>query len=235
MLTTEKQELILMPGLLNDADLWSDQIGALSRVAECRVADISWQESLEEMADSVLADAGPRFAIAGFSLGGYVAQEIARRAPQRVSRLALLDTSIRADTSERAASRRTLNHIAGLPGRFHGFGDRLLSTYLDSSHLAREDIVSRVRAMTERLGPDVFVRQNSVARKDGEDLLRSLACPLLILCGENDTLTTAEEHREMAALARQAQLVIVPESGHLTPLEAPDLVTQALLTWLAER
>jgi pimeloyl-ACP methyl ester carboxylesterase len=228
----EFTQLILIPGLLNDADLWRDTISGLSDIATCQVADITRGETLGELARSVLAQAAPRFSLVGFSLGGYVAQEIARLAPERIMRLALLDTSIHADTPERTAIRRALDKAARLPGKFHGFGDRLLATYLDPSHLTDSDIVARIRAMTERLGPETFVRQNNIERKDGADVLRSLACPILILCGENDALTPLADHQEMAALAPRANLVIVPESGHLTPLEAPQAVAQALRTWL---
>ena len=225
--------MILIPGLLNDADLWRDTINGLSDIATCHVADITQGETLGELARSVLAEAAPRFSLVGFSLGGYVAQEIARLAPERrIMRLALLDTTVRADTPERTAIRRALDKAARLPGKFHGFGDRLLATYLDPSHLTDSDIVARIRAMTERLGPETFVRQNNIERKDGADVLRSLACPILILCGENDALTPLADHQEMAALAPHANLVIVPESGHLTPLEAPQAVAQALRTWL---
>ena len=161
--------LVLLPGLLNDADLWRDQIAALTDIAQCQVANITRGETLDQLARSVLAEAPSAFALAGFSLGGFVAQEILRLAPERVTRLALLDTSIRADSPDRAATRHALDRVARMPGRFHGFGDRLIATYLDPSHLDDEDIVARVRGMTERLGPEVFVRQNNVERKDGTD------------------------------------------------------------------
>jgi pimeloyl-ACP methyl ester carboxylesterase len=120
------------------------------------------------------------------------------------------------------------------PGKFHGFGDRLLATYLDPSHVADERIVSRIRAMTERLGAETFVRQNSVERKDGAEVLRSLTCPILILCGENDRVTSLGGHYEMARLAPQAKVVVIACSGHMTPLENPEAVTQALREWLLE-
>ncbi|MET0530501.1 MAG: alpha/beta hydrolase [Microvirga sp.] len=231
----KEAELILIPGLLNDSDLWRDQVAELSKIATCRVADITKGESLRELAEGVLADAPERFALAGFSLGGYVAQEVARIAPDRITRLALLDTSSRPDTTERLASRRALNKAALAPGRFHGFGDRLLATYLDPSHIADERIVARIRAMTERLGPETFVRQNGIERKDGADVLHSLTCPVLLLCGENDRVTPLADHREMARLVPQAKLVIVRGSGHMTPLENPGVVTEALRDWLLDR
>jgi pimeloyl-ACP methyl ester carboxylesterase len=228
----ERQPLVLIPGLLNDGDLWRDQIAALGDVAACQVADISQGETLEALAESVLATAPPRFSLAGFSMGGYVAQEIMRRAPDRVTRLALLDTSLRADTPERLAARRALDKTAVLPGKFHGFGDRLLGAYLAPSHLKDEVIIGRIRAMTARLGAQTFLRQNGIERKDGVAVLHALSCPLLILCGEHDSLTPVADHRAMAALAAHARLVIVPDSGHMTPLENPEAVTQALRSWL---
>jgi pimeloyl-ACP methyl ester carboxylesterase len=230
----ERAALILIPGLLNDAELWRDQVSGLSGIATCHIADITKGGTLRELAQSVLADAPARFALAGFSLGGYVAQEIARLAHDRITRLALLDTSFRSDTSERLAGRHALNKAALAPGRFHGFGDRLLTTYLDPSHVADERIVARIRAMTERLGAETFVRQNSIERKDGTNVLRSLTCPVMILCGENDRVTPLADHYEMARLVPQAKLVVMPGSGHMTPLENPAAVIEALRDWLLE-
>lgn len=224
--------LVLLPGLLNDADLFRDQIAALSDIAECRVGDLTRGGTLEDLAKSVLAAAPKTFALAGFSLGGYVAQEIVRLAPDRVSRLALLDTSFRADTPERVVERRALDKAARIPGRFHGFGDRLLATYLHPAHLDDAEIIARIRGMTERLGPEVFIRQNALERKDGSASLRRFPGPLLILCGDSDAVTPPVIHRDMAALNPNAQLVIVPTSGHMTPLEQPRAISHALRKWL---
>ncbi|WP_407530840.1 alpha/beta fold hydrolase [Methylobacterium oryzisoli] len=224
--------LVLLPGLLNDADLWRDQIAALEDIAQSQVGDITRGDDLGAIAEQVLSEAPPRFALAGFSLGGYVAQEILRRAPERVTRLALLDTSFRSDDPARTASRRALDRAARAPGRFHGFGDRLLATYLDPAHLRDDAIVSLIRGMTERLGPEVFVRQNAIERKDGSDVLAALTGPVLVLCGEADAITPVAEHRAMAALIPDAKLVIVPRAGHMTPIEQPQAVAQALRDWL---
>jgi pimeloyl-ACP methyl ester carboxylesterase len=224
--------LILIPGLLNDAELWRDQIAALADIAECLVADITQGESLEALAQSVLAQAPPRFALAGFSLGGYVAVEMARLAAERIERLALLDTSIQPDDPERAAARQVRDKAARGPGTFHGFGDRLLRTYLSEAHLQDEQIVGRIRGMTQRLGAEVFLRQNNILRKDGAGVLSGLSCPVLILCGEEDRLTPLAEHQAMARLVPQARLVAVPGSGHMTPIENPAAVNAALRAWL---
>ncbi|MCJ2097320.1 alpha/beta fold hydrolase [Methylobacterium sp. E-046] len=224
--------LVLLPGLLNDADLWRDQIAALDDIAQAHVGDITCGNDLGTIADQVLAEAPQRFALAGFSLGGYVAQEILRRAPERVTRLALLDTAFRPDSPDRVANRRALDRAARAPGRFHGFGDRLLTSYLDPVHLTDEAIITRIRAMTERLGPEVFVRQNGIERTDGSDVLAALTCPVLVLCGETDAITPLAEHRAMAALIPGAKLVIVSSAGHMTPVEQPEAVAQALRDWL---
>ncbi len=229
-----RHDLLLLPGLLNDFDLWRDQVAGLADIANCHVADISRSGTLRDVALDVLASAPPFFALAGFSLGGYVAQEVLRIAPERVARLALLDTSIRADTPARAAQRRALDQAAQAPGRFHGFGEHMLEAYVDRSRLGDADLLCRIRAMTERLGVEVFLRQNRLERKDGAEVLRCLRIPTLVLCGANDQLTPPSAHREMAALAEGAALVIVPDTGHLTPMEAPDAVTRALRDWLSD-
>lgn len=228
-----RQTLVLIPGLLNDAELWRDQIAALECEVDCHVADITQGDDLETLARGILSGAPPRFALAGFSLGGYVAIEVARQAPERIERLALLDTSISPDSPERSRTRRQLEDKAGMPGRFHGFGNQLLRTYLSARHLEDEAIVARIRGMTERLGAEVFIRQSRIERKDGTQVLAALTCPVLILCGEDDVLTPVSEHVRMAALAPQSTLVAVPGSGHMTPIEDPQAVIMALRDWLS--
>jgi pimeloyl-ACP methyl ester carboxylesterase len=180
----------------------------------------------------VLAEAAPSFALAGFSLGGYVAQEIARRAPDRIERLALIDTSVRPDSPERTAARRSLIAAARLPGQFKGITDRMLPTYVHPSRLSDRNLIGRLRAMNERLGRDVFIRQNALNRPDGEIVLRSLTCPVLVICGEQDAITPLSDHQEMAGTLPHARLVVVKESGHMTPMERPRAVTEALRQWL---
>lgn len=229
--------LILIPGLLNDADLWREPAALLSESLDVRIADITQGGTLAELAGAVLASAPPtgRIAVAGFSLGGYVAQEILRRAPERVDRLALIDTSIRPDTPERAAERRGLDVAVRAPGRFHGFGDRLMHAYLAPDHAEDAAITGRVRAMTQRLGVEVFLRQNALERPDGEAVLRAFTGPVLILCGVHDRITPVAWHEEMAAVSPQAVLEILPGAGHLTPIEAPGAVALALARWMASR
>lgn len=232
-MTAALPQLILLPGLLNDAELWRDQIEGLSDVARCWVPDLTQGETIHELATSVLAQAEPTFALAGFSMGGYVAQEIARLAPERIERLALLDTAIRVDTPERAAQRRALNKAAAKGGTFLGIGQAILKSYVDASRLDDADLTGRIVEMTQRLGREVFLRQNSLEREDGEAALKALRVPKVIICGENDQITPAEGHREMARAIGCTHLLIIPDTGHMTPMEAPGPVNGALRHWLA--
>ncbi len=232
MSLSARTPLLLLPGLLNDAELWRAQIADLADIAECTVGDQTRSNTLAAVAEDVLAQAPPQFALAGFSLGGFVAQQILRVAPERVLRLALLDTSHHADSPERAAQRRSQQASVRLPGRFHGFGDTLMRSYIDASRLDDYVLVQRVREMTARLGAEVFLRQSALQRVDGHDVLAAWRKPLLIVCGANDRITPLAVSGEMHALVPQSQLVVVPGCGHLAPMEKPDEVSAALRDWL---
>jgi pimeloyl-ACP methyl ester carboxylesterase len=233
-MSATSSDLLLLPGLLNDEALWAAQIQALSPDIRCHVGDLTTADTLPAVAEAVLADAPERFALAGFSLGGYVAQQILRIAPERVERLALLDTSARADTPERTAQRQALARGARVPGTFHGFGEKLMRSYVAPSHLRDAELLEYIRAMTARLGAQVFARQSLLERPDGSDVLRAWRGPLLVLWGADDAITPPALHREMVALAPQARAVELPDCGHLSPLEQPQAVTDALRRWLAD-
>jgi len=230
--TPGKIPLLLLPGLLNDAELWRAQIADLSDIADCVVGDQTRGDSLQAVAEDVLAQAPPHFALAGFSLGGFVAQQILRIAPQRVRRLALIGASIHADSPERAQQRRAQRASVRLPGRFHGFGDALMRSYIDASRLDDELLVQRVREMTTRLGAEVFLRQSGLVRMEGRDVLAAYHGPLLIVCGANDRITPLAVSEEMHALVPHSRLVVLPDCGHLAPMEKPDEVSAALREWL---
>ena len=224
--------LLLLPGLLNDADLWQAQIDALSDLVHCQVADLTGHDELDALTDAVLAAAPAQFALAGFSLGGWVAQNILRRAPERVTRLALIGTSYLPDTQERAASRAKQQAMVAVAGNFHGFGNSMMRRYVDASRLEDAQLLATVRGMTTRLGAPVFLRQNQLERRDGRDVLEGYAAPALVLCGENDGITPVQRSREMAAMMAHAQLVELPHCGHLAPLEQPERVSAAMRRWL---
>ncbi len=230
-----KIPLVLLPGLLCDRALWAPQLAALGDVAEARVADLSRDESLPAMAARVLAEAPARFALAGLSMGGYLAQEIMRRSPERVLRLALLDTSARADTPERLTQRRGLIELAQ-KGEFKGITPRLLPQWLHPDHLADATLTHTVMEMTQRVGRDAYLRQMKaiMARPDGRCDLPRIRVPTLVLCGREDQATPLVLHEEIAALIPSATLVAIERCGHLSTLEQPEPVTAALRRWLAQ-
>ena len=224
--------LLLLPGLLNDATLWQAQLRDLADLADCQVGDITAHDDLDALVDALLADAPERFALAGFSLGGWIAQHILRRAPERVERLALIGTSYLPDTPERAAQRAKQQAIVSVAGNFHGFGNSMMRRYVDASRLDDAGLRDTVRGMTMRLGPEVFLRQNGLPRLDGTAVLQAFKGPSLVLCGANDGITPVQRSREMAALLADVELVEVPACGHLAPLEQPGVVSDAMRRWL---
>jgi pimeloyl-ACP methyl ester carboxylesterase len=226
-------DLLLLPGLLCDAALWRHQLENLADAAEIAVADLTQDDSIAAMAERVLDGAPERFALAGLSMGGYVAQQIMRVAPERVERLALLDTSARADTPEQTSRRRGLIELAH-KGQFKGISPRLLPAFLHPDRLGDAALTEAVMAMAARVGRDAFLRQEEaiMGRIDGREDLRAIRCPTLVLCGAQDSLTPPKVHEEIAARIPQAQLVTVPDCGHLSTMERPEAVTAAMRKWL---
>lgn len=225
--------LALVPGLLLDAALWRAQIAALSDIAACRVPDLTTQDSIAAMARSVLDMMPERFALAGLSMGGYVAFEVMRQAPQRVGLLALLDTTARPDTPEQTRRRRGLAELAR-KGRFKGVTHTLLPLLVHESRLHEAAMTDEIFAMAERRGRDAFLRQQAaiMGRPDSRPTLLRIACTTLILCGRQDALTPLDGHEEMARRIPSARLVVIEDCGHLAPMERPEAVTDALRDWL---
>lgn len=230
---TKKQDLVLLPGLACDSALWRAQIAGLADIAHVHVADTTRADSMAGLAAEVLAAAPARFALAGLSMGGYVAQEMLRRAPARITRLALLDSSAEADTEAHAAYRRGLMELAE-KGEFKGVTRRFLPMLLHPDRVEDADLAATVMAMAERCGRAAYLRQQTALlhRADGWDVLGKVACPTLILCGREDRLTPLAAHEAMAAAIPGAELVVLDGCGHLSPLEKPDAVTAAMRRWL---
>jgi pimeloyl-ACP methyl ester carboxylesterase len=227
--------LVFVPGLLCDDRLWRAQAQALAGVADAWVADVTRSDTMPGLARDLLSDCPfQRFALAGLSMGGYVALEVMRQAPRRVARLALLDTSARADAPEQSQKRRDFIALAER-GRFLGVTDALLPMLIHRSRLADEELVTAVKDMARRVGKEAFVRQELaiMSRADSLPLLPAIACPTLALCGRQDALMPLERHEEIAAAVPGARLEIVEDCGHLSSLERPDAVSAALERWLA--
>lgn len=230
-----KTPLLLLPGLLCDGALWEPQAHQLGDVADIRVADLTRDETMTAMAMRALDSAPGEFALAGLSMGGYVALEIMRQARDRVTRLALLDTSARADHPDQTRRRLDLMDLSRR-GRFKGVTPRLLPLLIHPARMGDAALTGTVTAMAEGVGMDAFLRQQTAImnRDDSLPLLPSIACPTLVLCGREDALTPLDLHREMAALIPGARLVVVEGCGHLSTLERPDVVNAAMREWLSD-
>lgn len=229
-----KPTLIMVPGLLCSPDLFRDQATGLADLAEIRVTMAqAAHDSLAAIARQILAEAPPAFCLAGLSMGGYVALEIMRQAPERVLKLALLDTSARPDTPEQSARRRDFMHLATM-GKFKGVTPQLMPVLVHPDRLADAGLTGRIADMAAVVGPEGFLRQQTaiMARPDSRPDLARIACPTLVLCGEQDALTPADLSREMAAGIPDAELVLVPHCGHMATMEQPGAVNVALARWL---
>ncbi len=232
------QALVLVPGLLCDDAVWQHQLATLSAVSEIQVAKHELCDSLGAMAERILARAPARFALAGHSMGGRVALEVMARAPQRVTKLALLDTGYQALAPGEAGEREQTGRYRLLEiAKQHG----MLAMAQEWSHgmvwpprLADVPLMHAINAMIARASVEQFAAQIRalLERPDRTDLLANLHLPTLLLCGSNDSWSPLARHDDMARLIAGSQLVAVPECGHMSTMERPAAVAAALLAWL---
>lgn len=232
---TEPLPIVLVPGLNCSARLYSEQIPGLWRHGSVTIADHRRDDTMSAIAARVLASAPPRFALAGLSMGGYIAFLVAQQAPERVARLALLDTSARPETAKQTEGRQTLIALAE-SGRFSEVPDLLFPLFVHRNRHGDAALRQTVHMMAEETGPDAFVRQQHaiMSRPDCRPLLASIDCPTLVLAGDGDELTPPVLSEEIAAGIAGSRLVVVPDCGHLSTLERPEAVNRALVEWLAE-
>ena len=227
------EPIVFLPGMMCDARLFAPQIDALSAQHTIMVAPLNYGSSVSSMAQQILANTPPSFALAGLSMGGIVAMEIVRQAPQRVSRLALLDTNPLAETPERQALRGPQIAKAQRGELRAIMRDEMKPSYLtDGPHTGA--ILDLCMAMAEKLGASVFCQQ-SQALRDRPDQCKTLqqyTGPTLILCGEDDKLCPVERHTMMKELVSDSQLEIIKNAGHLPVLEQPDQTNEKLINWL---
>ncbi len=228
------RHLVLLPGLLCDAALWRHQIEHLKDQCDVLFVDLTRDASIATMAARVLTEAPASFALAGLSMGGYVAQEIMRQAPDRVERLALVGTNARADSDEQRKVRGDLVKLAGI-GKFKGVTPRLLPNLIHPSRLEDPAVAGVVTEMAARVGQEAFTRQQEaiMARKDGRGDLEAIRVPTLIMTGRQDVLCPPKVQVEMAERLPNAKLVLIEDCGHLAPLERPEATTAVFRYWLA--
>ena len=209
------------------------QVQTLADIADITVADMTLDDTVKGMAKRVLKAAPERFALAGLFMGGYTALAIMRRAPERVERLALLNTTAPADSPEQTKQRSAFIDQLEF-GNFCGVTSQLLPLLIHENRLDDGEITAVVKASAENVGPEAYVRQQKVimSRPDGLEDPKRIACRTLVLCGRQDTLTPLHLHEEMAAAIPGASLVVVEDCGHLAPLERPRTVSAVMRYWL---
>lgn len=225
--------LVLVPGLLTDRALFAPQLEALSDVADITVANVVEDDSMEGFAARLLADAPQQFAIAGLSMGGYIAQEVMRQAPERVRGLALLDTNARADRPEQQEARREFVRRAE-SGDFMDVVDEMYPLLVAPSRLEDADLKKTCADMAARVGVVGFARQQNaiINRADGRGDLKAVRVPALVLCGAEDAMTPPKVHQEMVDQLPDCEYVVIDGCGHLSTLEAPEAVNTAFRQWL---
>jgi pimeloyl-ACP methyl ester carboxylesterase len=226
-------QIVLLPGLLCDASIWACQVAALEQHAEVAVADFSSHDSLTGMANSALALRPGPLVVIGHSMGARVALEMVRLAPERVMRLALIDTGIHPRREGEEATRRILVDLAYRAG-MAALADKWLPPMVHEARVDDHVLMQPLRDMVMRATPDQHERQIRALlnRPDARSLLPTIRCPTLVMVGRQDRWSPLSQHEEIAALIPYAELVVIEESGHMAPAEQPEQVTQALLRWL---
>lgn len=231
--------LVLLPGHMCDARMWGPQVAALSSSRTIHLPRDARANSMEEMASIVLAEAPPRFALAGLSMGGILAMEVLRQAPHRVERLALLDTNPLPEAPEVARDRMArMGRVAA------GDLDAVVTCEMKPLYLAavtrmgprRADILDLCLDMARSLGPDAFLHQSRalIDRPDGQATLAAYRGPALVLMGAEDRLCPRDRHELMVSLMPQATFAVIEGAGHLPPLEQPGATNAALRRWLED-
>ena len=225
--------IVLIPGLNCSARLYGEQIPILWRYGPVMVADHRRDASIAAIASRILAAAPPSFALVGLSMGGYIAFEIMRQAPERVAKLALLDTGARPETAEQT-ERRQVPMTTARAGNLRDVADESFVFFVHPDRHGDVALRDVVRAMAEETGVEAFLRQEQaiMARADSRPGLSAIRCPTLVLVGEQDRGTPPELAQEIAGAIASARLVVVPACGHLSTLERPQAVTKALIEWM---
>jgi pimeloyl-ACP methyl ester carboxylesterase len=231
--TSDGLPIVLVPGLTCSARLYAEQIPALWRFGPVVVSDHTRDDSMAAIARRILALAPPRFALAGLSMGGYIAFEIMRQAPERVAKLALLDTGARGEAPEQTERRKAVIALAK-SGRYAEVADIAFPIYVHRNRHRDTALKRIVRAMAEDTGVEAFLRQQQaiMGRPDSRPSLGAIKCPTLVLVGDDDQATPPELSREIAVNIAQSRLVIIANSGHLSTLEQPETVNEALVAWM---
>lgn len=220
--------VVLLPGFMLDAGIWDEMVPLLAPLGPVHHGDLFQDGTLEGMAARVVSAAPERFVLVGFSMGGFVAREVARMAPARVQALVLVATSARGDSASQQARSRALD----VQTAFRGMSRSAVARGLHPDRAKDAALVDRLRGMGDRLGGDVFLRQSRLPRPDFDTRLAEITCPTLVVAAAQDALRSLAEAEELAAGIPGARLRVIEGSGHMLPVEAPEALARLILDFV---
>lgn len=229
-----RPDIVLIPGLLLKADLYREQLPSLHGVCRSvQVPDHSLDADLPAIARRVLDAAPPRFLLCGLSMGGYIAFEILRQAPERVLKLALLDTMAPPDTETSRANRKATLTVAKSQG-IEVVSQAFYPRWVHPRWHSDSELNARVVNMAKATGVEGFERQQTAItnRPDSQPTLKAITCPTLVVVGRQDGLTPVSEAQTIASGIAGSRLEVLEDCGHLAPMEQPARVTQILMDWV---
>ena len=231
--------VVLVPGLMCDEAVWEHQARTLRALTAVQIPDHGLNDSLGGMARNLLANAPSRFALAGHSMGGRVAFQVMRLAPERVAGLALMDTAYAPRSGGEAGEREKAERYALLDkARAEGMramGTQWVQKMVHPDRLLDRPLIDAILDMIERKTPDIFAAQINalLERPDATPLLAQIHCPTMVLCGRQDAWSPLGQHETMAHVIPQSRLVVIEDSGHMSTMERPEAVTKAMVEWLS--
>lgn len=228
----QKPTVVLIPGYMLDRDMWREVEPGFAEIGAVAHADLSADASIAAMARRLLDTIAGPLVLIGFSMGGYVAREVARLAPERVIGVCLVATSARGDTAEQ--SRRKAAALTAVRAPFRGFSRATLSASVHPSRRSDVALIGRLRTMGERLGWETFVRQTSMERHGDLGRLGDIRCPTLIVAAEEDALRSLDESSELHQGIDGSDLVLIKNAGHMIPMEQPEEFLALVLPWLKQ-
>lgn len=223
-----KETLILLPGLLSDQAVWSHQLNHLSDLVNCRVIPLTSDDNMDDLIQTVLQSVEGNFYLAGHSMGGWLALELARVAPLRILKLCLLNTSAQKDSAEKRQNRIDMIE-AVTQGQFQTVAEDIANRYVYNTKVKKD-----VLAMFLRVGAQAFLNQEKalLTRHDSRSILSKLAMPTLVVHAVQDKVFSLAVHKELVDKIPNAKLAIIEDTGHMSPMESPQAVTAFLRFWL---
>lgn len=235
MITSESLlDIVLVPGFMADETLWADMDMALREVGRPINVALTDGDTIQEMATHILNSAPPRFILIGFSLGGYIARQMLRIAPERVITLILIASSLRPDTVEQR--RRKISAVQAMSSAsFGGLSKAAVKLSLHPQLANNNALLERIRMMGIRLGKDVFVRQSMLQREDDREWLDGINCPTLVIAADEDQLRSLNETKELYHAIPNAELKMISNSGHMIPIEQPQVLAETIISWIRKR